>query len=90
MSCTLLLNKSGQDFKNVIVLVIVFEKPVVSFTTTITMTIGSPGVVEKLLMHAFYPFRPRPPPRLRRVGPLRVGRGLNPNAVQLGCNLLKS
>jgi len=34
------------------VLVIVFEKPVVSFTTTITMTItmtiGSPGVVEKL------------------------------------------
>ena len=30
------------------------------------------------VMHAFYPFRPRPPPRLRRVGPLRVGRGLNP------------
>ena len=42
------------------------------------------------VMHAFCPFRPRPPPRLRRVGPLRVGRGLNPNAVQLGCNLLKS
>jgi len=34
----------------VLVIVIVFEKPVISFTTTITITIGSPGVVEKLLI----------------------------------------